>query len=126
MLREFDIDYKHFAALGGLRSKARTVQPLTNAFWHNQSFHNFADYAMSEAFRDGLAALSQLGSKRHCAIMCAEALWWRCHRRIIADYLIAAGATVFHILSKGHIERAVLTAAARRGAGGSLVYPAAT
>ena len=56
--------------------------------------------------------------------MCAEAVWWRCHRRIIADYLIAAGEAVFHIMGPGHIERADLTSAARAGPHGSLVYPA--
>ena len=57
--------------------------------------------------------------------MCAEAVWWRCHRRIIADYLIAAGETVFHILGKGRIEPARMTAAARPGPDKSLTYPAA-
>src|SRR5262249_36585307 len=82
-LGEFGIGYRHFAALGGLRGKARAVPPALNAFWRNQSFHNFADYAMSEAFRAGLSQLLVWGGERRCAIMCAEALWWRCHRRII-------------------------------------------
>ena len=55
--------------------------------------------------------------------MCAETLWWRCHRRIIADYLIAAGEDVFHILAAGHIERALPTPASRVGPTGSLTYP---
>jgi uncharacterized protein (DUF488 family) len=56
--------------------------------------------------------------------MCAEAVWWRCHRRIIADYLIAAGETVFHILGHNHVERARMTDAARPAADGALTYPA--
>jgi uncharacterized protein (DUF488 family) len=56
--------------------------------------------------------------------MCAEAVWWRCHRRIITDYLIAAGDSVFHILGENHIEPAAMTHAAKRGQGGTLVYPA--
>jgi uncharacterized protein (DUF488 family) len=57
--------------------------------------------------------------------MCAESLWWRCHRRIIADYLIAAGEDVIHILSEGHVEQARLTPAARAGAKETLTYPGA-
>jgi uncharacterized protein (DUF488 family) len=118
-----NIGYQHFASLGGLRGRARGVPPGTNAFWRQESFHNFADYAMSQAFREGLAELQQAGSARRCAIVCAETLWWRCHRRIIADYLIARHQTVYHILGKGHTERATLTTAARPGPHGRLVYP---
>ena len=77
-----------------------------NAFWENASFHNYADYAMTAGFREGLGELSSLGRGERCAIMCAEALWWRCHRRIITDYLLHAGAEVFHIMSRDHVEPA--------------------
>jgi uncharacterized protein (DUF488 family) len=123
-LAPFAIAYEHIAALGGLRARARDVSANLNAFWENQSFHNYADYALSPPFRDGLARLSALGQERRCAIMCAEAVWWRCHRRIIADYLIAEGETVFHILSADRIEPARMTQAARRRADGTLVYGA--
>jgi uncharacterized protein (DUF488 family) len=115
-LSESQIDYEHIAALGGLRGRTRDVPADVNAFWENRSFHNYADYAMSKEFGSGLARLRELGRARQCAIMCAEAVWWRCHRRIIADYLIAAGETVFHILGRNHIEQARMTSAARRGA----------
>lgn len=118
------IDYTHVAALGGLRGPLREIPPPVNGFWTNQSFHNYADYAMTEAFRAGLAKLRKLGHAQRCAVMCAEAVWWRCHRRIIADYLIAAGETVFHILSKARIEPARQTSAARPGPAGTLIYPA--
>jgi uncharacterized protein (DUF488 family) len=124
-LKPFHIAYRHFPALGGLRPKARDIAPRTNAFWRNGSFHNYADYAMSDTFRAGLAELRQAGATKRSAIMCAETLWWRCHRRIITDYLIAAGDTVFHILGERHIESASLTPAARPAAG-SLAYPAPT
>ena len=75
-------------------------------------------------FRQGLEELMSLGKRHRVAIMCAEAVWWRCHRRIIADYLIAAGETVFHILGKDRIEPARMTAAARPGPNKSLTYPA--
>lgn len=123
-LASSEIGYEHIASLGGLRGRTRDVSPDVNAFWQNESFHNFADYAMGEDFRCGLTMLKELGRTRRCAIMCAEAVWWRCHRRIIADYLIAAGETVFHILGPNHIERADPTSAARTGPHGSLVYPA--
>ena len=78
---------------------------------------------MTAGFRDGLAELRSLARTNTCAIMCAEAVWWRCHRRIIADYLIAAGESVRHILGRGHIVSATMTPAARQLPDGSLVYP---
>jgi uncharacterized protein (DUF488 family) len=123
-LAAFQIGYEHIAALGGLRSRNRDVSPGVNAFWQNESFHNYADYAMSDSFRAGLARLRELGGERCCAIMCAETLWWRCHRRIIADYLLAAGDAVFHILGPGYVEPARMSDAARPGPSASLIYPA--
>lgn len=117
------ISYCHIAALGGLRGHPRDAPPSPNDFWDNRSFRNYADYAQSQAFHDGLAQLRDIGRARSCAIMCAEAVWWRCHRRIIADYLLAAGETVFHIMGAGRVEPAKLTPAARRTADGTLVYP---
>jgi len=118
------IGYEHIAALGGLRGRTLDVPPQVNAFWENQSFHNYADYAMGESFRAGLSRLRDLGHARRCAIMCAEAVWWRCHRRIIADYLMSAGESVFHILGAHHIEEAHMTDAARLNPTGALTYPA--
>lgn len=124
-LAPFGIEYRHVAALGGLRR--RREGPLSpNTFWENASFRNYADYAASEAFQAGLQTLRTLGHTRCLAIMCAEAVWWRCHRRIIADYLIAAGETVFHILGPGKIELAHLTPAARPTPEGTLIYPRLT
>ena len=125
-LARFQIGYEHLASLGGLRSTRRDIPPAVNGFWENQSFHNYADYALSDDFRSGLATLRRLGHERRCALMCAEAVWWRCHRRIIADYLLAAGEDVFHIVGAGRIEPAQMTAAARPGPDGSLLYPAST
>jgi uncharacterized protein (DUF488 family) len=122
-LSQFQIKYEHIAALGGLREKRKDIPPDVNAFWQNQRFHNYADYALTEAFHSALATLRALGREQRCAIMCAEAVWWRCHRRIIADYLIAAGETVFHVLGKNHIDPARLTLAAQPGPDSSLTYP---
>lgn len=123
-LADFEIGYEHIAALGGRRGKSRVLAPEVNGFWENDSFHNYADYASTAAFRDGLAHLRELGIAQRCAIMCAEAVWWRCHRRIITDYLIAGGDTVWHILSPGHIEPARINSAVQVQADGILTYPA--
>jgi uncharacterized protein (DUF488 family) len=121
-LRQFKVSYEHVASLGGLRGAARDVSSNVNAFWQNKSFHNYADYAMGHAFHEGLARLVELGRQQRCAVMCAEAVWWRCHRRIIADYLLAAGETVLHITAPGKITAAQLTASAQRSSG-ALTYP---
>jgi uncharacterized protein (DUF488 family) len=122
-LSRFCIGYEHIAELGGRRGHQPNVPTATNAFWKNESFHNYADYAMTEDFHAALERLRQLGHSDRCAIMCAETLWWRCHRRIISDYLIAAGETVFHILRPDHVILAFMTPAAKLSENGSLTYP---
>jgi uncharacterized protein (DUF488 family) len=123
-LTSFDISYEHMAALGGLRGKTRTISQDVNGFWTNESFHNYADYALSAQFRAGLEHLLDEGRKRRCAIMCSEAVWWRCHRRIVADYLIVCEETVFHIMGQGRLEPARLTQGAVIQSGETVVYPA--
>lgn len=115
------IGYEHIPSLGGLRAK-QAGRSIDNGYWTNQSFRNYADYALSEEFKQGLTRLHECGKRRSAAIMCAEAVWWRCHRRIIADYLIAGNDTVFHILGPGKIEPARLTPAARIVPAG-IAYP---
>lgn len=121
-LGRHQIGYSHLGALGGHRPKSRTVEPDTNAFWDNQSFHNYADYAMGEDFRAGLTALIDLGRHARTAMMCAEAVWWRCHRRIVADYLLLRNIPVVHILSPTAMKEAAMTPAARP-CGSVLCYP---
>jgi uncharacterized protein (DUF488 family) len=123
-LAGFQIAYEHIAELGGLRAK-NDVEPRINGFWQNKSFHNYADYALGEAFHQGLTRLLEIGAERRCAIMCAEAVWWRCHRRIIADYLLARGKQVFHILGPGHVEPAKMTPGAKARPDHAVLYPAA-
>ena len=119
------IRYEHIASLGGLKSRIADVSPQANAYWENQAFHNYADYAMtSERFGEGLAQLVGIGRKERCVVMCAEAVWWRCHRRIITDYLLAAGESVFHIVSSDLPEPAKITPEARPE-GDRLAYPGA-
>jgi uncharacterized protein (DUF488 family) len=122
-LAPLGVGYEHIATLGGLRGRERTVAPTVNGYWENESFHNYADYAMSEPFREGLRRLRECGRVQRCAIMCAETVWWRCHRRIITDYLLAAGETVCHILGPGHIEQAKMNEAAQVQADGIVIYP---
>ena len=123
-LAQFQIGYEHIAALGGLRGKRREVSPDVNAYWENASFHNYADYAMGPEFRAGLERLLAIGGERRAVIMCAESVWWRCHRRIITDYLLARGEEVFHIVSSDVPEPARITPDARPGPEGTIVYPA--
>ncbi len=121
-LAQCQIRYTIIPELGGRRSRQPGVAPEINGYWANQSFHNYADYAMSEAFRHGLDELTAISAQTRCAIMCAEAVWWRCHRRIIADYLLADGRAVLHLMGKDRIEPAKITPGAVRS-GRVLTYP---
>ena len=113
-LSNCQIAYEHIAELGGLRPRAHDIAPSVNGFWENQSFHNYADYAMGAGFQFGFTRLRELGSVRRCAVMCAEAVWWQCHRRIITDYLLIAGECVFHILGSKTVN------ARKSGEGGNI------
>ncbi len=124
-LAPLGLGYRHIAALGGLRPRAKSVPPEVNAFWQNESFHNYADYAMGAPFRSALQDLISLnGESGPCAILCAEGLWWRCHRRIIADYLLAAGEEVSHIMPGGEVTPARMSEGARPAPDGVITYPA--
>jgi uncharacterized protein (DUF488 family) len=124
-LAEARIGYRHLAALGGLRHRKKGAAPSPNTLWRVAAFRNYSDYAATDAFRTGLDELAALARDHCCAIMCAEAVWWRCHRRIIADYLLAEGIPVAHIMGHNKIEPAKLTPGVRSLPGGTLVYPAA-
>jgi uncharacterized protein (DUF488 family) len=123
-LQPFQVSYCRIAELGGLRGRSRSVPPEVNGYWENQSFHNYADYALSAApFGEGLGKLEAMASERPTAIMCSEAVWWRCHRRIIADYLLLHGKAVLHLMGKDRVDPATMTPAARER-DGRLAYPA--
>lgn len=123
-LAPWQIGYDRIAGLGGLRGRSRDVPPDLNGYWVNQSFHNYADYALSPTFGTALDELVATAAEQPTAIMCSEAVWWRCHRRIIADYLLIRGIPVLHLMGGGRIEPASLTPGARPR-DGHLVYPAA-
>lgn len=109
-LAEAGIDYVHLPALGGRR---RARPDSINLAWRNQSFRGYADYMETGGFADGIAKLLDIAAQRRTAIMCAESLWWRCHRSLISDYLKAQGIEVIHILAGGKSEPHPYTSAAR-------------
>ncbi len=119
------IGYRHLAALGGLRHRPKAAPPSPNGLWQNEAFQAYADYALTAPFRAGLGELLALAADRTPAIMCAEAVWWRCHRRIVSDYLLIRGADVRHIMAAGKTEAASLTPGAEPQPDGSILYPPA-
>jgi uncharacterized protein (DUF488 family) len=121
-LAEAGIGYRHIRALGGLRHHPKGAPQSPNVLWRNAAFRNYADYAMTEPFRRGLAELRGLAREHTCAIMCAEAVWWRCHRRLVADYLLSEGVPVGHIMGPGKIEPARLTPGAQPQSDGTILY----
>jgi uncharacterized protein (DUF488 family) len=102
--------YVHNSQLGGRR---RPSPHSRNTAWKNASFRAYADHMESEEFIKGIAELLKLASEKRTAVMCAEALWWRCHRSLIADFLKAEGTEVIHILDAKHTETHPYTPAAR-------------
>lgn len=125
VLADAGIGYRHLKALGGLRGRQDLGRPSPNGLWRVDGFRNYADYALTRAFGEALADLRAGARLERSAIMCAEAVWWRCHRRIIADYLLAGGCEVVHILGPGHSEDARLTAGAEVQPDGTVHYPPA-
>jgi|APTNR8051073442_1049403.scaffolds.fasta_scaffold06797_3 uncharacterized protein (DUF488 family) len=123
-LAEAGIGYRHCADLGGRRS-GRPIDASPNLGWREAGFRGYADYALSPPFRDALAELIDDAARHRPAILCAEAVWWRCHRRIIADYLLSAGVPVVHLLGPGRRDPARLTPGAIRQPDGTLFYPPA-
>lgn len=103
------ISYDAIEDLGGRRGRSPDRDPDRNAGWQNASFRNYADYAESAPFQAALDGLLARAARTTCAIMCAEAVWWRCHRRIVADYALTRRVPVFHIFTPSKAERATRT-----------------
>lgn len=118
-LREAGIAYAHLPKLGGLR---RAAKDSPNAGWRNASFRGYADHMMTPEFEDGLRELRALAESGPVAIMCAEAVPWRCHRSLIADALLARGVTVEHVVGRGRTRPHRLTPFARVE-GRTVTYP---
>ncbi len=109
-LPEAGIRYEHLGALGGLRKPAKDSP---NAGWRNASFRGYADHMQTPGFEAGLARLREIVTAGTTAIMCAEAVPWRCHRSLVADALVARGATVRHVMAPGKAQPHKLTPFAR-------------
>lgn len=108
-LAHVGIEYWHLTSLAGRRRASEVPQLEDATFWTNPSFRRYAAYTHTSDFHDGLRALEKRAAQQACAVMCAEAVWWRCHRRIISDYLLADGFRVLHIMGVGNIQPATLT-----------------
>jgi uncharacterized protein (DUF488 family) len=120
------IGYRHEPALGGRRGRRRDGVHSPHTLWREEAFANYADYAETPEFREAFDRVRRLAEEHRPAVMCAEAVWWRCHRRIIADYLIAAGLPVAHILAAGKVEPARLTPDATIRPDSTVLYRAPT
>ena len=123
-LEEVGIAYAHRADLGGRRTPLPAAQS-PNGLWREPGFRGFADYALGEEFAQALGELVREAQGARIAILCSEAVWWRCHRRIIADYLLQAGLEVIHILGPGRSEPARMTPGAEPRPDGAIHYPPA-
>ena len=105
-LQQAGIEYSHEPRLGGRRTPRKDSH---NTAWKNASFRAYADHMESEEFRNGVKDLLELAKTARVAVMCAEALWWRCHRRLISDYLKTEGHAVIHILDKNKTQEHPVT-----------------
>jgi uncharacterized protein (DUF488 family) len=114
------VDYRHLPALGGRR---RPDPDSPNGGWEVEAFRGYADYALTGEFATALDELCALARERPTAVMCAEALWWRCHRRLIADRLTVAGWAVCHIGAGGGLAEHALPEFATPQTDGTVRYP---
>jgi uncharacterized protein (DUF488 family) len=118
-LRESNIGYRHLPGLGGLR---RARKDSINSGWRNASFRGYADYMQTPDFSDNIKTLMAIATSKPCALMCAEAVPWRCHRSMIADALVLRGLRVEHIMGKRERKTHVITPWARTD-GLEIAYP---
>ena len=119
-LAEAGIEYLHVPELGG-RRRSRGDSP--NGGWRKESFRAYADHMASDEFSAGLERVIELAGERRCALMCAEAVWWRCHRRLVADALLVRGWRVLHVQSAAAPSPHDLTPFAVVHDGVGLTYP---
>jgi uncharacterized protein (DUF488 family) len=124
-LAEAGIAYRHLPGLGGRRTGRDDGKPSPHTLWRVPAFRNYADYAQTAEFRAAFAELTAMAEQCNPAILCAEAVWWQCHRRIVTDYLIAAGLTVEHIFDETKRAPAALTPGAVKQSDGTILYEGA-
>ena len=99
-LHKEGIDYVHIEQLGGRR---KVMPNSPNTAWHNSSFRGYADYMQTDAFKNGIHQLEKIAQQKRTAYMCSEAVWWRCHRALVSDYLKLHGWKVLHIMDKSKV-----------------------
>jgi uncharacterized protein (DUF488 family) len=109
-LQQAGVEYHWLEALGGRRPKRRDESP--NRGLENPGFRNYADYMLTDEFREGVEKLLEVARQKRTAIMCAEGLFWRCHRRLVSDFLVANGVTVQHIMPSGELRPHKMTSGA--------------
>lgn len=109
-LKENGIHYVHMKALGGRRAVQKDSK---NNRWHNTSFRGYADYMETEDFEQAIVRLEKFALQDTTAYMCAEAVWWRCHRSMVSDYLKAKGWTVLHIMAPAKTQEHPYTSPAK-------------
>lgn len=123
-LKQAGIEYRWIEALGGRRPATKSAVVSKNLGLRNASFRHYADYMATAEFRDGIRQLLDAAADKRTAYMCSESVFWRCHRRLISDYLLAQGITVQHIMPAGELHPHTLTAEAKI-VEGEVTYPAA-
>jgi uncharacterized protein (DUF488 family) len=114
------VEYHWLEALGGRRHKQRDESP--NRGLENEGFRNYADYMLTDEFREAVETLLEVARRKRAAIMCAEGLFWQCHRRLVSDFLVANGVAVQHIMPGGELRPHTLTSGAVIE-GGRVTYP---
>ncbi len=119
-LEQSGVEYHWLEDLGGRRPKRREQSP--NLGLENRGFRNYADYMLTAEFREGVEKLLEVARQKRTAIMCAEGLFWQCHRRLVSDFLAANGVTVQHIMPSGELRPHRLTSGAVIE-GGRVTYP---
>lgn len=117
-LKQSGISYSHLEELGGRRKVQANSK---NTRWRNDSFRGYADYMETKEFEKGIVELEKIALKQSTAYMCSEAVWWRCHRSMVSDYLKAKGWQVLHIMGAHKAEEHPYTSAARIE-GGHVLY----
>jgi uncharacterized protein (DUF488 family) len=114
VLQDSGVGYAHIPELGGRRKPRANSQ---NTVWRNEAFRGYADYMETEPFRDAISRLEEIAKNQRVAYMCSEAVWWRCHRALVSDYLKAKGWTVMHIMGEGKSSEHPFTKPAREAQG---------
>lgn len=121
-LHDAGIDYHWMEPLGGRRHKqGDSISP--NLGLENESFRNYADYTLTQPFREAVERLQEIAGRKRTALMCAEAVYWRCHRRLVSDFLLANNVSVQHIFPSGELRLHQPTPGAKFDAG-QVTYPA--